>query len=186
MSDDPLDLGRAELVGAEAIGVPGNRRFRVFARSRRGTASLWLEREQMEALATAIDQLLAESSNALVLRPVVQANAAPPPGAPADFPASADADFQVGQLQVGYDEENDIILLRAEPLRILEPGEDPEEIEFQPQLSAYLTHTQAERLSAHITSALAGGRPRCPLCGRPMEPAHVCEKQNGFHPIGLN
>lgn len=186
MSDDPLDLGRAELIGAEAIGVPGNRRFRVFARSRRGTASLWLEREQMEALATAIDQLLAESTNALVLRPVVQTNTAPPPSAPADFPNTPDVDFPVGQLQIGFDEEHDVVLLRAEPLRTLEPGEDPEEPEFQPQLSTYLSHTQAERLSAHITATLAGGRPRCPLCGRPMEPAHVCEKQNGFHPIGLN
>ncbi|HEX6123663.1 MAG TPA: DUF3090 family protein [Ktedonobacterales bacterium] len=186
MSADPLDLGRAELIGAEAIGVPGHRRFRVFVRSHRGTASLWLEREQMEALATAIDQLLAESTNALVLRPVVQANVAPPPGAPADFPDTPDTDFPVGQLQVGYDEEHDVVLLRAESLRMLEPGEDPEEPEFRPLLSTYLSHTQAERLSAHITAALAGGRPRCPLCGRPMEPAHVCEKQNGFHPIGLN
>ncbi|MBF6591454.1 MAG: DUF3090 family protein [Ktedonobacterales bacterium] len=189
MSDDLLDLGRAELLGAEAIGAPGSRRFRVFARSRRGTASLWMEREQMEALATAIDQLLAENANALVLRPVVQVNVPAPPSAPADFPAEADADFRVGQLQVGYDEEHGVVLLRAEPPRLIEPGADLEaleQMEFRPHLSLYLSHTQAERHSAHITGALAGGRPRCPLCGMPMQPAHVCEKQNGFHPIGLN
>jgi uncharacterized repeat protein (TIGR03847 family) len=186
MNDDPLDLGRAELIGAEAIGQPGNRRFRVFARSRRGAASLWMEREQMEALAAAIDQLLAESSNSLVLRPVVQANAPTPPGAPNDFPAHADVDFRVGQLQVGYDEDHEIVLLRAEALRVIEPGEDVEDIEFNPQFSAYLARGQARRLSDHITGVLTGGRPRCPLCGMPMQPEHVCEKMNGFHPAGLN
>ena len=77
MSDDLQELGRAELLDAEAIGQPGNRRFRIYARSSRGTASLWLEREQMEALSLAIDQLLAQAAGGMVLRAEAQAYAGP-------------------------------------------------------------------------------------------------------------
>src|SRR5262244_282316 len=49
MSNEPHDFGRAELLDAEAIGQPGSRRFRLFARSGRGSAVLWMEREQLEA-----------------------------------------------------------------------------------------------------------------------------------------
>lgn len=184
MSENPQDLGRAELIGAEAIGEPGKRRFRLFVRAHRGTASLWMEREQMDALASAIDRLLAEGAGALVLRPLVQVNKQPSPSAPSDFPQEPDIDFQIGQLQVGYDGEEDVVLLRAAPLRLLEPGDDPDE--FIPQFSTYLSSTQAGHLSTSITDVLSAGRPRCPLCGAPMQPAHICEKQNGFHPIGLN
>ena len=56
------DFGRAELFDAEAIGQPGNRRFRIFARSPYGSATLWMEREQLEALSLAVDKLLAQVS----------------------------------------------------------------------------------------------------------------------------
>jgi uncharacterized repeat protein (TIGR03847 family) len=188
MAGEHYDFGRAELLDAEAIGQPGNRRFRIFARGSRGrTASLWMEREQLEALALALDRLLAQVSGRIVLRPEAQAAPAPPSGAPSDFPEHADVEFQVGQLQIGYDEEDDVLLLRAAPLEVIErDGELEVEEEVEPQFGVTLTQAQATRLSAHIGGVLSGGRPRCPLCGRPMEPAHVCEKQNGYHPIGLN
>jgi uncharacterized repeat protein (TIGR03847 family) len=29
---------------------------------------------------------------------------------------------------------------------------------------------------------IAAGRPPCPLCGQPLDPAgHVCPRQNGYH-----
>jgi uncharacterized repeat protein (TIGR03847 family) len=187
MSDDLQELGRAELLDAEAIGQPGNRRFRIYARSSRGTASLWVEREQMEALSLAIDQLLAQVAGGMVLRAEAQASPPLPPGAPADFPEDPDVEFQVGQMQIGYDETTDLITLRAAPLLLIEQeGElvTADDAEFL--LSITSTRTQAERLSAHITAILAAGRPRCPFCGRPMQDGHICEKQNGYHPIGLN
>src|SRR5690349_17358026 len=116
MSSDLNDFGRADLLGAEAIGEPGQRRFRLFARSRHLTASLWLEREQMEALSLALDQLLAQISGGTVLRAEAQAQAPKPPGAPADFPDDTDIDFRVAQLTLGYDEDADAVLLLAAPL----------------------------------------------------------------------
>lgn len=187
MSEELQDFGHVDLLDAEAIGKPGNRRFRLYARSRRGSAALWLEREQMEALSLAIDQLLAQIAPGLVLR--AEAQAVPPAttGAPADFPDEPDIEFQVWQLQIGYDEERDVVVLRAAPLELIEQeGALTANEEVEPLFSATISRTHAERLSARIMSVLASGRPRCPFCGLPMEPAHVCEKQNGYHPVGLN
>ncbi len=182
------DFGNADLVDVESVGKPGNRRFRLFAQSARGlTSSLWMEREQLEALAVAIDKLLARVSGRIVLRPEAQAEAAPAPHAPSDFPQRPDIEFQVGQMQLGYDEDEEAFVLRAAPLEIVERDgelEAPEEME--PAFAVSLSETSATRLSIHITAVLSGGRPRCPLCGRPMSEGHVCEKQNGYHPVSLN
>lgn len=187
MSSELHDFGRAELLDAEAIGQPGRRRFRLFARSARGTASLWLEREQMEALSLALDQLLAQVTGEAVLRPEAQANVPKPPGAPEDFPEETDVDFRVSQLTLGYDEESDVIVLLATPLELIDPEEQiaPTD-DAEPQFAARISRQQASRLSRHIGGALAGGRPRCPFCGLPLEPEHVCAKQNGYHPVELN
>jgi uncharacterized repeat protein (TIGR03847 family) len=187
MSDEQRDFGQAELFDAEAIGQPGNRRFRLYYRSHRGTASLWLEREQMEALSLAIDQMLAQISGGDVLRPEALANPPTPPSAPPDFPEHPDVEFRVAQMQLGYDEDGDRIILRAAPLELVEQdGELAVREDVEPQFSASISRAQATRVSSHIVGILASGRPRCPFCGRPMQEKHVCEKQNGFHPVGMN
>ncbi len=188
MAGERYDFGDAEVLGVEAIGQPGNRRFRLFALSRGGlSASLWMEREHMEALAAGIDRLLAQVSGRVMLRPEAQAEPAPAPHAPPDFPKHPDVEFQIGQLQLGYDDEDDRILMRAAPLEVIErDGELEARDNVEPAFSVWLSQTSATRLSVHISATLAGGRPRCPLCRRPMHDGHVCEKQNGYHPVGLN
>ena len=141
----------------------------------------------MEALSLALDQLLAQISGGTVLRPEAQANVPRPPGAPADFPEQADVDFRVSQLTLGFDEEHDTIVLLAAPLELLEQDDEMVAREdVEPQFAARISRQQAMHLSGHIAGALAGGRPRCPFCGLPMEPEHVCVKQNGYHPVELN
>jgi uncharacterized repeat protein (TIGR03847 family) len=188
MSSALHDFGQAEFLGAEAIGQPGQRRFRLFAGSPHGTASLWLEREQMEALSLALDQLLAQVSGGVILRPEAQTSVPKPPGAPPDFPEHPDVDFRVSQLTLGYDDDHDAVVLLAAPLELVEDEEGEMRVrdDAPPQFAARFSRQQAMRLSGHITGALAGGRPRCPLCGAPAEPAHVCVKQNGYHPVELN
>jgi uncharacterized repeat protein (TIGR03847 family) len=187
MSDRQHDLGRVELLDAEAIGQPGGRRFRLFARSPRGTASLWLEREQLEALSLAIDQMLAQISGGEILRMEAMASVPAPQGAPEDFPDDPGIEFHIGQMQIGYDEDRDLILMRAAPMELIEQdGELVVREDVEPQFSADISRAQASRLSQHIFAVLAGGRPRCPFCGQPMEERHVCAKQNGYHPASLN
>jgi uncharacterized repeat protein (TIGR03847 family) len=182
------DFGPAELIDIESIGAPGNRRFRLFARNMDGvTASLWLEREQLEALAVAVAELMSQISGRFILQPEAQAIPSPLPTAPGDFPKEPDIDFTVGQLQLGYDEEEETYLLRATPLEVIErDGELEVREDVEPAFSALLSETQAARLSTHVGSVLGSGRPRCPVCKRPLHPGHLCPKQNGYHPVGLS
>jgi uncharacterized repeat protein (TIGR03847 family) len=187
MSEDQIDFGRAQVLGAEAIGEPGHRRFRMYVRSQRGSASLWVEREQLDTLGQAMEQLEARLTSGMRLQIEAVARGPKPPGAPADFPEEPDVEFAVGNLQIGYDERHDRIILRAGPLILLErDGEYFATEEAELPFSFYFSRAQAEQLSMNIRGIIAAGRPRCPFCNRPMEPNHMCEKQNGFHPAALN
>ena len=44
------ELGTAELLGADAVGQPGQRRFCLFVRGRHGTALMWMEKDQLNRL----------------------------------------------------------------------------------------------------------------------------------------
>ncbi|HEX6543215.1 MAG TPA: DUF3090 family protein [Ktedonobacterales bacterium] len=187
MSEDLVDFGRAQLLGAEAIGEPGNRRFRIYARSPQGSASLWLEREQLDALGQAMEQLIARITSGLALQIEAVAKLPKPPGAPADFPEEPDVEFLVGNMQIGYDESVERTTLRAGPLILIDrEGEYYAQDDGELPFSISFSRAQTEQLAQHIRSIMASGRPRCPFCGRPMEPNHMCDKQNGFHPAALN
>jgi hypothetical protein len=56
---DTREFGPLAHISAEAIGQPGQRRFRLRALSEEGdSASLWLEKEQLVALGEAIENVL--------------------------------------------------------------------------------------------------------------------------------
>lgn len=187
MSEDHVDFGRAEILGAESIGEPGNRRFRIYVRSARGAASLWLEREQLDALGQAIEELIATITSGLALRVEAAVNAPKPPGAPNDFPKEPDVEFAVGNMQISYDEDLNRITLRAGPLVLIErDGEYFTANEQEYPFSVYFSRSQVDQLNQHVRGIVASGRPRCPFCGRPMGPNHMCDKHNGFHPPALN
>jgi uncharacterized repeat protein (TIGR03847 family) len=187
MSGAMDDFGRAEILGVEALGEPGARRFRLFARGRQGeTAALWMEREQLEALSVAMERVLAHAAGRMALRREASADPTPPPSAPADFPERASVEFAVGQLQIGYDPDEELIFLRASSVESLLASDIESTDEFEPEFSIVASRAQIALVCAQITSILSAGRPRCPLCGRPMTEGHVCDKQNGYHPIGLN
>src|ERR1700730_16867091 len=69
------DLGVAEVLGAEAIGRPGERRFRLFARTKVYSALFWMEKEQLLNLALIIDRILAQTSEGRILRVEAEARA---------------------------------------------------------------------------------------------------------------
>ena len=55
-----IDFGLVDVVDAEAIGEPGQRTFRLRARSGAMRAALWMEKEQLTVLGRAISRLLAD------------------------------------------------------------------------------------------------------------------------------
>ncbi len=160
------DLGRVTLIEAETFGEPGQRTFRLRIDAPAGSAFLWLEKEQMQALSLAIRQILSQRRPSE--RPALEEETPAPP----DYPALPSVDFKVGRLALGYDESEEYFTLSAHDLEA-----DPE---GPPTFTCETTTTQARTLSDAIESIVAAGRPRCFLCGEPIEAGHhVCPRSNG-------
>jgi uncharacterized repeat protein (TIGR03847 family) len=181
------DLGPIEIVGAEAIGQPGQRRFRLFAMIHNTSAALWMEKEQLNNLSIALDRILAQLTEGRILRTEAQASPPTPPrGAPANFPAKPEFEFQVGQLRISYDERRNLLVLTGVPLGIvMEPGQEPQVIlRDEDSLSFRFTLQQAKELTSSITTLVSSGRPICPLCRAPLDGGpHACVKQNGHREL---
>jgi len=182
------DLGPVEILGAEAIGQPGQRRFRLFARSRRGSAIMWMEKEQLNHLSLIVDRFLAQLTQGQILRTEAQAGGiqATALQLPADFPLPPDHDFQVAELRINYDERRSRFQLVAVPLEILiEPGQEPmARIDEEGAVSLLFTKRQAQALTNTISIIVPAGRPVCPLCGTPLDGGpHACVRQNGHREI---
>jgi uncharacterized repeat protein (TIGR03847 family) len=181
------DLGPVDIVGAEAIGNPGQRRFRLFALVRDVSVAIWMEKEQLNNLSFALDRILAQLTEGRILR--IEAQAEPPPspkGAPDNFPDKPNFEFQVGQLRISYDERRNLLVLINVPLEIvMERGREPQVIlQEEYTLSFRLTLQQAQQLSSTITVLVISGRPVCPLCRTPLDGGpHACVKQNGHREL---
>lgn len=183
------DLGVVQDLGAEAIGQPGQRRFRLFARSRASSAILWMEKEQLLNLSLVIDRMLAQISEGRILRVEAQAGGLPTTQGelPDDFPATPDYDFRVGQLRLSFEGQRETFGLMAVPFEIEEDEQGEPQITLQAEeaLSFLFTIEQAQALTIRITSLVtSGGRPICPLCHTPLDGGpHACVKQNGHREI---
>jgi len=159
------DLGEVDEIDAEAIGAPGHRTFRLLAEHGDTTLSLWVEKEQLEALAVIIDQQVAGATGRGMEEARTTLTLA------SRFPGRPSIDFRAGRLAVGYDERNRRLVFTADELEESGPGP------LRYQWSA--SRPQVRALSAKIAEIVAAGRPRCPLCGAPIEGKHVCPAANG-------
>lgn len=170
VQERPGDFGPVTRIEADAVGRPGRRAFRLIVESPRGSASLWVEREQLQALAMLIEQLLSGW-------PAVQIKNDPTPPArrlrgPSWFTSTPDVEFRVGQLAIAYEEESSLFILLAHRV----DADAGEEADFTCQA----TRAQLRALSESIPPLLAAGRPRCPTCEAPLGPGkHLCARANG-------
>lgn len=177
MAKREYDLGVLLGLEAEALGVPGQRTFRINAHGRNGAARLWLEKEQLQQLAATIEQLLVE---------VAQARGFTSGGPSVPFPGTLTAEFHVGRITLGYDQDADLvtmIVFEIVPLEeeTAEPGgseSDGDQVRFQ------IGRELAQTFSRQALDVCAAGRPRCPLCGTPLDgPTHFCPRSNGHAPL---
>jgi uncharacterized repeat protein (TIGR03847 family) len=171
MAEARYDFAAVDAIDAEAIGVPGKRIFRL--RILRGTqsAALWVEKQQLAALGEAIPRLLEQLNT-----PDQHAHEDAEPIA--TFPEEPTVDFKVGRMALGYATGEDRLVLVAHDL---EEGEDAA---LPPTFSCRFTREQARMLSDACAEAVAGGRPICPLCHRPIDPeGHMCPRANGHQKL---
>ncbi len=155
-----IDFGLVDALDAEAVGVPGERTFRVRASKDDSYAALWLEKEQLSLLGRSFSQLLAERSK----QRGQSVETVPEMGA---FPASPQVDLQVERLGLDFDEEFEHIVLLADDVGALERGDTPT---FRMEIN----RPQAVALIRLIENVVARGRPLCPLCNRVLEEDGSC------------
>lgn len=163
-----IDFGLVDAVDAEAIGLPGQRTFRVRARSGDSYAALWLEKEQLAQLGRICSQLIADRSRQRGRPPV----GVEPVG---NFPQTPQVDLHVARMGLDFDTENDRIVILADDAQALERGDSPA---FRMEVN----RSQALALIQIIERTVAAGRPLCPLCHEPLEyvgQQHFCPHTNG-------
>ena len=170
MADAKYDFGLVDAVKAEALGEPGQRRFRLLLEGPGGSASLWLEKNQLFQLSVVIQRMLASLS----LQESSEGHPQPGPGPSGQENTSME--FNVGNLSLGHAPEKDLFLIEAYNI------EDDQEEEAL--LRFWISRPQLEGLADEAQTVCAAGRPLCPLCSAPMGPeAHICPRSNGHHSL---
>ena len=87
------------------------------------------------------------------------------------------ASFIVGQIGLGYDQEQDYIVLVVQEIQ-LEGDDEPATARF------WATRAQIKAMSDHTMGIIDQGRPICPLCEKPINPdGHFCPKRNGHDKV---
>ena len=159
-----LDLGLCTSIHAESIGQPGQRFFRLHAEAERGSAMLWLEKEELFDLAMAIKRLVDKEPS----EPAGRAYVAP-------GHRVVDHELKVSSLAIGFDDEaRDYVLL-------VTSSEEQAQASTSNELALRIDREQLDQLADEAFLVCASGRPRCPLCGAPVneDEAHVCPRSNG-------
>jgi uncharacterized repeat protein (TIGR03847 family) len=184
-----LNLGLVSLLGADAVGQPGQRRFRLYALSASGSVVMWIEKEPLNSLSFAIDHALAEVTEGKILRIEAQVGKKEEPsevGMPADFPYTPTSEFQVGHMSLDLFEQERFFLVNAVPLEItMSSGEEALLVlNEEAKVSFKFSLDQAQQLARSIDQVITAGRPICPFCHMPLDSKpHSCAKQNGHKKI---
>ena len=167
------ELGIASSVKPNAVGVPGQRQFRLLVEAQGGSACLWLEKEQLLQLGITVKQLIAQIPE--VTRPAKEEP---------DLPTSDSHlqerswDFKVSALTLGHDSHRNLFMVAVQDMEANDGG--------PPLLRFWADGRQMNTLAEEAFEVCAAGRPLCPLCGTPMNPgeSHACLRRNGHNPSG--
>jgi uncharacterized repeat protein (TIGR03847 family) len=167
---------------AGTVGTPGNRTFFLQAREGERVVSVALEKVQVAVLAERLGEMLAELERrgepAVALATLDGADTGP-----LDEPI-VEA-FRAGSLTLGWDGEDDRVLVEARALdedgEAIDPDDDDDEDEDGPDLLRVRFSAAAARsFIERAARVVASGRPPCPLCGAPLDPrGHICPRRNG-------
>jgi len=183
------------------VGQPGERTFFLQARGGGQLTSVVLEKVQVAALASRLEELLDE-----VVRSSGGA-AAVPAVAPLELNDTAPLDqpileeFRVGALSLGWDPEDERVVIAAQAISETdEPDDEPlgdddgdddeaadepvfidDDSEGPPVLRVRVTGAVARAFCKRAREIVAAGRPPCQFCGQPLDDGHVCPRSNGHH-----
>lgn len=168
---------------AGTVGEPGERTFYLQAHDGDRTTSVSLEKGQVAILAERLndllDALLRQSGGALSIPAVVLADQQD--REPLEAPIHDD--FRAIGLSLMWDDEIDRVVVEAHSVDESEDAPEPAAAEerVRPEtLRVVMTGLAARAFVARAQSVVSAGRPPCPFCSLPLDPAgHICPRQNG-------
>jgi uncharacterized repeat protein (TIGR03847 family) len=167
---------------AGTVGEPGARTFFLQARSGVRLVSVALEKQQVAVLAERVDELLDEvmaSSGNDALIPAVAPVGLDDSG-PLEQPI--DEQFRAGTMTLSWDPGIARVVIEVFPL--VDTVEEEQEVEEVEPEEVFLVRLEAGPARAFVKRAslvIEAGRPDCPFCGTPIDPAgHLCVRANGF------
>jgi uncharacterized repeat protein (TIGR03847 family) len=169
------------------VGEPGQRTFFLQARAGTRLTSVALEKEQVAALAERVDEMLDE---------IVRTSAGDSP-VPAVSPVELDdsdpleqpieEEFRAGTMTLSWDSTDERIVIEVFPFveaAVVSPdqvGEDLTEPEPEEVFLVRIPAGEARAFVKRVGQVVSAGRPDCPFCGQPIDPAgHLCVRANGF------
>ena len=172
-----FEFDTPEVFTAGTIGDPGQRVFFLQVRHRGSVASLKLEKEQVRALAQVLRGMLEELPTPDDI-----------PLGDLDLEEPVIAEWIVSSIGVGYDKSNDRVLVVAEEAVPSDPDADgdtdtdpraaapelPPDSDDAASVRVLLTRGQVLAFVDRADEVVAGGRPPCPWCGRPVDLSRPC------------
>jgi uncharacterized repeat protein (TIGR03847 family) len=167
--------------------------------------SVALEKVQVSLLAEKLEELLTEASRRFGVdmpeAPVLTGH----DNEPLDTPV--DEEFRVGTLGLAFDVDSETVVIEAieageaevevelgvedddddEGLPAADDDDDDDDDDDEPdddldRLRVRLTPSATRAFIDRARRVVNAGRPPCPLCGQPLDPAgHLCPRHNGYH-----
>ncbi|MBB1484298.1 DUF3090 domain-containing protein [Tessaracoccus sp. MC1865] len=151
------------------IGAPGERLFLIQVAQGNRLAAVALEKEQTLLLGVRVGDVLDQLAEL--------GHEVPPRQPPADngpLDAPVEVLFRAAAIGLAWDHERNRLLLE---LFSAEPDEEGENSLVQIRM----TPVMAREFSSRAEVVVASGRPSCPACSQPLDPAgHICPRANGY------
>src|SRR6478735_848856 len=183
---------------AGTVGQPGERTFFLQAREGNRITSVVVEKQQVSVLAEHLDKVLDE----VLRRSGPTADVPPAQEKPSDFDpldAPITEEFRVGTMTIAWDAEINRIVIELfsnvdDEDEVEDLGDDldlpaaaaaaleaAEEVDADEVFVVKISAAYARDFVARAQALVSAGRPPCPFCLQPLDPAgHVCPRANGY------
>ncbi len=160
-------LGSLSHINPTTFGEPGQRTFNLVLEAGEARCTVWLEKEQLFQLGIYLQEVvqsLSEEDKERQSQP-----------SEAEWTGEGiSLDFKAGQILLNHDPDSNSFRMLAYEQEEAESDEEAASVSF------WITIEQAETVAEEALKICAAGRPRCFLCGLPINPdGHNCPRANG-------
>ncbi len=169
-----VDLNPITHITVDAIGQPGERVFYLQGKSPSDSITLLVEKFQIQTLALAIENLMSE-----LREKAPELADASPDYDEEDMTLEPPLDplFRVGELSLGYDPEQDLMILIAKEVSLDMPEDEETPLS---EVRFWCTRSQIWAIGRWGIELASRGRPVWPSTGEPiLPPGEFSPKNNG-------